>query len=66
MTKGTVKWYNDAKGFGFIETESKEDIFVHRTGLAEKVSYLQEGQQVSFEVKQGKKGLEAYDVKPAK
>jgi len=66
MTKGTVKWYNDAKGFGFIETESKEDIFVHRTGLSGQVSYLQEGQQVAFEVKQGKKGLEAYDVKPAK
>ena len=66
MAKGKVKWYNDAKGFGFIETENKEDIFVHRTGLAHAWEDLQEGQQVVFEVKQGDKGPVAYDVKPAK
>ena len=63
MTKGTVKWYNEAKGFGFIESESGEDIFVHRTGLYSSYKGLQQGQQVVFEVKRGDKGLVAVDVK---
>jgi CspA family cold shock protein len=65
MAKGKVKWYNGAKGFGFIETENSDDIFVHRTGLVNAWEDLQEGQQVVFEVKQGEKGPVAYDVKPA-
>lgn len=64
MTKGKVKWYNDAKGYGFIETENNEDIFVHRTGLLHAWEDLREGQQVVFEIKQGEKGPVAYDVKP--
>jgi CspA family cold shock protein len=65
MTKGKVKWYNDAKGFGFIETEDNKDIFVHRTGLGDGIHFLQEGQKVVFEIKQGEKGPAAYDVKPS-
>ena len=65
MAKGKVKWYNDAKGFGFIETENNEDIFVHRTGLQHAWEDLKEGQLVVFEIKQGEKGPVAYDVKLA-
>jgi CspA family cold shock protein len=64
MAKGKVKWYNDAKGYGFIETENNEDIFVHRTGLMDAWEDLKEGQQVVFEIKQGDKGPVAFDVKP--
>ena len=63
MTKGKVKWYNEAKGFGFIESESGEDIFVHRTGLYSSYQGLQQDQQVEFEVKKGDKGLIAVNVK---
>jgi len=66
MAKGKVKWYNDAKGFGFIETEDNKDVFVHKTGLVNALEYLQEGQQVVFEIKQGDKGPVAYDVKLSK
>lgn len=66
MTKGKIKWYNDAKGYGFIETENNEDIFVHRSGLVNAWEDLREGQQVVFEIKQGDKGPVAYDVKLAK
>ena len=66
MAKGKIKWYNDVKGFGFIETESKEDIFVHRTGLVNAWEELREGQEVVFEIKQGDKGPVAYDVKSVK
>lgn len=63
MAKGKVKWYNDAKGFGFIESEDKEDIFVHRTGIMKPAYTLNEGQEVEFEVREGDKGLIAFDVK---
>lgn len=63
MTKGKVKWYNEVKGFGFIESENGEDIFVHRTGLVNSYDGLQPEQEVEFETKQGEKGLAAINVK---
>ncbi len=65
MFKGKVKWYDETKGFGFIKSENGEDIFVHRTGLLDSYDVLQTDQEVIFEVKQGDKGLVAYDVKSA-
>ena len=62
--KGTVKWFNDAKGFGFIERENGEDVFVHHSEIrAEGFRTLSDGQQVEFEVVQGKKGPAAENVK---
>jgi CspA family cold shock protein len=63
MLKGKVKWYNEVKGFGFIETENGEDIFVHRTGLSSPYNGLEPDQEVEFETKQGDKGLSAINVK---
>ena len=63
MTKGKVKWYNENKGFGFIESENGDDIFVHRTGLYSSYNGLQTDQEVVFEIKQGDKGLMAINVK---
>lgn len=63
MTKGKVKWYNEAKGFGFIESENGEDIFVHRTSLSGSYGGLQPDQEVEFETKQGEKGIVAINVK---
>ncbi|MFO8233965.1 MAG: cold shock domain-containing protein [Bacteroidales bacterium] len=65
MSKGTVKWYNEVKGYGFIKTENSEDIFVHRTGLSDSYHGLQPEEEVVFEVKQGDKGLQAINVKSA-
>lgn len=60
---GTVKWFNDAKGFGFIEREGGEDLFVHHTAIqAEGFKSLSENQKVEFKVEQGDKGLQAVDV----
>jgi cold shock protein len=60
---GTVKWFNDAKGFGFITTERGEDVFVHFSAITAKgFRSLQEGAQVEFEVTQGPKGLQAQNV----
>lgn len=63
MKKGTVKWYNEVKGFGFIATEGGEDVFVHRSGLQSSYDGLQPDQEVMFETKQGDKGLFAVNVK---
>lgn len=63
MTKGTVKWYNDTKGFGFIKPESGDDIFVHRSGLDSPFIGLEPDQKVVFDTKQGDKGLVAINVK---
>ena len=60
MSKGTVKFFNDAKGFGFITEEgSNEEHFVHISGL---VDEIREGEEVEFELTQGKKGLNAVNV----
>ena len=60
---GTVKWFNDAKGYGFIEREAGEDVFVHHSSIqAEGFKSLRENQQVEFTVQQGEKGLQAVDV----
>jgi CspA family cold shock protein len=59
---GTVKWFNDAKGFGFITTEGGEDVFVHFSAIQSRGSLLQEGAQVEFDVTQGPKGLQAQNV----
>jgi len=58
--QGTVKFYNESKGFGFIKAEDGEEIFVHITGLVDKIN---QDDQVEFEVTQGKKGLNAVNVK---
>jgi cold shock protein len=61
--QGKVKWYNEKKGFGFIQTEDNKDIFVHRSGLLSQHAVLKEGQTVEFETKQGDKGIIAVNVK---
>ena len=63
---GTVKWFNDSKGFGFITPESGEkDLFVHHSAIqSQGFKSLKEGQQVSFVVVQGQKGLQADQVQP--
>ena len=60
---GTVKWFNDAKGFGFITMEGGEDVFVHFSAIQSKgFRTLAEGSQVEFDVVQGPKGLQAANV----
>lgn len=66
MEKGTVKWFNESKGFGFIERESGEDVFVHFSAITgEGFKTLAEGDKVTFEVTKGPKGLQAANVKKA-
>jgi CspA family cold shock protein len=63
MAEGTVKWFNDQKGFGFITQDSGSDVFVHHTAIqGEGFKSLEEGQRVSFEVQNGPKGLQAVRV----
>ena len=64
MPTGTVKWFNDKKGFGFISIEGGEDIFVHHTAIqSDGFRTLEEGDNVEFEVVQGDKGDKAENVK---
>ena len=63
MAKGVVKWFNDSKGFGFIEQENGADVFVHFSSIqGEGFKSLAEAQEVSFDVVQGAKGLQAANV----
>mgnify|MGYP002713003305 CR=1 FL=1 len=63
---GTVKWFNDAKGFGFISRENQDDVFVHfRAIKGNGFRSLKEGQKVSFQVVEGQKGLQAEEVEAA-
>ena len=63
MANGVVKWFNEKKGYGFIEQEDGPDVFVHHSGIsAEGFRSLKEGDQVSFEIEQGQKGPSAVNV----
>jgi len=64
MARGTVKWFNDAKGYGFIRQEDGTDVFVHHTAIeGSGFKSLNEGEAVEFEVTQGPKGLQASHVR---
>jgi CspA family cold shock protein len=63
MAEGVVKWFNDSKGFGFIEQENGPDVFVHHSAInASGFRSLNEGDRVTFEIEQGKKGPAAVNV----
>ncbi len=63
MEKGTVKWFNEAKGYGFIKRQTGEDVFVHfKSIIGEGFRTLKEGEEVEFEIEQGPKGLQAKNV----
>lgn len=65
-TRGTVKWFNEAKGFGFIEQEAGPDVFAHYSAIkGEGFKTLVEGQKVEFTIKQGEKGPQAENIVPA-
>ena len=64
MATGTVKWFNDAKGFGFIAQEGGKDVFVHHTAIsADGFRSLKEGERVEFDIVVGPKGLQAANVR---
>lgn len=63
-TNGTVKWFNDSKGFGFISQENGPDVFAHHSAIVSDSEYksLHEGQNVQFRITQGQKGLQAENI----
>ncbi len=64
MPRGTVKWFNEQKGYGFIASEDGADVFVHHTGIqGDGFRSLEEGDEVEFETEQGPKGLKAVNVR---
>jgi CspA family cold shock protein len=64
MIKGTVKWFNEKKGFGFLSQEDGDDVFVHYSSIQSSgFKNLTEGQSVEFEVQEGPKGLQAVNVR---
>jgi CspA family cold shock protein len=66
MAQGTVKWFNDSKGFGFISQEAGEDVFVHHTAIQmDGFRSLTEGDRVEFDIVKGPKGLQAQNVRKA-
>jgi cold shock protein len=66
MQQGTVKWFNAEKGFGFIEVEGGEDVFVHFSAIqGEGFKSLEEGQKVTFDTEKGQRGLQATNVNKA-
>jgi CspA family cold shock protein len=66
MAQGTVKWFNDAKGFGFISQDNGPDVFVHFSVITgDGFKSLAEGQRVTFDVQEGPKGLQAANVQKA-
>lgn len=66
MVQGTVKWFNAQKGFGFIEVEGQEDVFVHFSAIQDEgYKSLDEGQQVTFEITDGQRGPQAANVQKA-
>ena len=63
--QGTVKWFNEAKGYGFIQRDGADDVFVHYSSIQSPgFKTLQEGQRVEFSVEPGRKGLQAVNVQP--
>lgn len=66
MNNGTVKWFNPHKGFGFIESDAGEDVFVHFSAIrSEGYKSLQEGQKVKFDIEKGERGPQATNVIPS-
>lgn len=66
MPRGRVKWFSLQKGYGFITSDSGQDVFVHLSGIEDETRSLVEGQLVEFEVEQGPKGLKAVKVRTAR
>lgn len=65
MASGTVKWYSNEKRYGFIVQEEGPDMFFHKNGFAADVHSVSDGEAVEYEVREGRNGPEAYEVKPA-